>query len=187
MHIVDRIFVLFEQRGENIYLGEQVSQAQHMLQAAHAAELEQASSILIASALLHDIGHLLDDHEEHCAQHGIDSQHEEVGRAWLQSDFGPEVLEPITLHVAAKRYLCAVESDYITQLSPTSVRSLNLQGGPMCPEEVAWFEGHDHFRNAVRVRRWDDLAKDPRAITPPLEHFRRHLEIACNAFNTDRR
>ena len=109
MSIVDEIMDLFARRGEAAYHGEAVSQTEHALQAAELAELEGAPDQLVVAALLHDVGHLLDGQDEDLANRGVDGRHEEAGRAWLSAHFGPEVTEPIYLHVAAKRYLCAAD------------------------------------------------------------------------------
>ena len=132
---------------------------------------ESAQPALIVAALLHDIGHLLHDLPEDAAQEGIDDRHEMLGTTWLNQRFGPSVAEPVQMHVAAKRYLCAIGSDYMTQLSPASQQSLRLQGGPMTGEEVSVFEKRPFFADAVRLRRWDDAAKIVGAETPPLDHF----------------
>jgi phosphonate degradation associated HDIG domain protein len=175
---VNEILDLFRRRGESAYFGEAVSQAEHALQAADLATREGATDALIAAALLHDIGHLLHDEGEHVAERGVDARHEARGEAWLQSRFGPEVTEPVRLHVAAKRYLCAVDPAYVDALSPASVRSLELQGGPMRADEVTAFEQNPHFRAAVRLRRWDDAAKVPDLAVPGLDAYRERLAAA---------
>ena len=129
MTIVQTIMNLFDRRGATAYHGESVSQAEHALQAAYLAEQSQAPDALVVAALLHDVGHLLDGQDEDLAGRGFDGRHEEAGCAWLATNFGPEVTEPIRLHVAAKRYLCAVSSSYLDGLSPASRLSLSLQGG----------------------------------------------------------
>ncbi|MGF1578813.1 MAG: phosphonate degradation HD-domain oxygenase [Gemmataceae bacterium] len=176
--IVDRIFSLFRERGESAYIGEKVSQQEHALQAAWAAEKHGAKSELIAAALLHDIGHLLHRLSEDVADQGIDDRHEEVGQRFLEKHFPPEVTEPVRLHVAAKRYLCAIDPNYFGQLSAASVKSLGLQGGPFSEREAAEFESRPHWQAAVALRRWDELAKVENLKTPDLEQFRPHLE-AC--------
>jgi gamma-butyrobetaine dioxygenase len=170
MDIVDEILQLFERRGAAAYLGEPVSQQEHALQAAYLAVLDNAPLPLVAAALLHDVGHLLGS-EEDPAERGVDARHEDAGHTWLTKHFGPEVTEPVRLHVLAKRYLCAVEPAYMTSLSPASVRSLQLQGGPLTPEEVCSFEQNPFCSWAVRVRRWDDQAKTPALIVPALSQY----------------
>jgi gamma-butyrobetaine dioxygenase len=177
--VIDEIFRTFRERGSGAYLGEPVSIAEHSLQSAHAAEQDGARPKLVAAALLHDYGHLIHDLPEDAAEHGLDSRHEDVGHAFLGRHFGPEVVEPIRLHVAAKRYLCAVDPFYVSQLSAASTLSLHLQGGSYNQREVAAFERSPHANDAVRLRRYDDVAKVPGAVTPGLEHFRPALEAAA--------
>jgi OPA family glycerol-3-phosphate transporter-like MFS transporter len=175
---VERILTLFRERGDAAYIGEPVSQTEHALQTALAAEQAGASSPLIAAALLHDVGHLLHHLPEDCAEHGVDDGHEGLGARWLARFFGPEVTEPIRLHVPAKRYLCAMESGYAERLSEASALSLKLQGGPYTPDEAAQFRRDPHAEAAVLLRRWDEAAKLPGLKTPDLEYFRPHLEAA---------
>jgi phosphonate degradation associated HDIG domain protein len=171
MDRVEEILSLFRNRGQNAYLGEPVSQAEHALQAAHLAEEEGASDALIVASLLHDVGHLLHDLGEDIASQGIDARHEVSGSSWLASTFGPQVAEPARLHVAAKRYLCAVEPHYLDGLSDASKLSLTLQGGPMSVEEVARFDSNPHAADALKLRRWDDQAKLPNLEVPGLEAY----------------
>jgi gamma-butyrobetaine dioxygenase len=173
---VDRIFAAFESNGAEAYLGEPVTLKEHMLQSAAAAEAESAGDYLVAAALLHDIGHLLYEGPEDAAEQGIDTAHEEIGFHFLALHFPPSVVDPVRLHVAAKRYLCAVSPGYLDELSPASQLSLDLQGGPMDAEEKAAFENLPYWREACRLRRWDDLAKEPDAELPPLERYRPVLE-----------
>src|SRR5262249_49953725 len=114
---VKLVLRLFKERGDAAYLGEPVSQTEHALQAARAAERAGAAAALVAAALLHDVGHLLHDLPEDCARAGIDDAHEERGGRWLGRHFGPDVVEPVRLHVAAKRYLCASDPTYLGRLS----------------------------------------------------------------------
>jgi phosphonate degradation associated HDIG domain protein len=179
MGIVDEILDLFATRGAAAYHGEAVSQEEHALQAADLAVREGVPGALVIAALLHDVGHLLDGQDEDLAERGLDGRHEEAGCAWLSRHFGPEVTEPIRLHVAAKRYLCAVDSTYLAGLSRASRLSLELQGGPMIPAELAEFEGNAYFRDAVRLRRWDDMAKVPGLAVPGRSHYRGRLEAAA--------
>jgi phosphonate degradation associated HDIG domain protein len=176
MQITDELIALFQTRGRAAYYGEAVSQQEHALQTAALAEKEGASDALIAAALLHDVGHLIHGHDEQIAARGLDSRHEEAGHAWLARHFSPALTEPIKLHVAAKRYLCAVDRGHERRLSPASRRSLELQGGPMRAEETLQFERHGFYREAVRLRRWDDEAKIPGLVVPGLEHYRALLE-----------
>ncbi len=179
---IDKILQLFDKHGGSEYGGEQVTQLEHALQAAHLGEQQHASPSLIAAALLHDVGHLLHDLPDDAPDQGIDDRHETSGNNFLRELFPPSVTEPVRLHVAAKRYLCAVDDSYFGQLSEPSVVSLNLQGGPMSAEEIADFEANDFAEDAVTLRKWDDLAKDPEAETPPLAHFATYLrEVVVQA------
>jgi phosphonate degradation associated HDIG domain protein len=176
MSVVDDIFATFRSRGDGAYLGEPVSISEHSLQTARAAEHDGAHPTLLAAALLHDYGHLIHDLPDDSAAHGVDTQHEEVAHRFLEQHFGPEVVEPIRMHVAAKRYLCAVEPSYLAELSPASILSLELQGGPYDEREVAAFEASPHAQDAVRLRRYDDVGKVAGATTPDFEHYRPVLE-----------
>ena len=175
MTIVDTIMELFARRGATAYHGEAVSQAEHALQAADLAEREGAPDRLVVAALLHDVGHLLDGQDDDLADRGVDGRHEEAGCAWLARHFGPEVTEPIRLHVAAKRYLCAVSPSYVDGLSPASRKSLSLQGGAMSDLERGEFESNPAHGDAVRLRHYDDAAKVPGLDVPGLEHHRDRL------------
>ena len=170
--MIDQLAELFATRGRAAYFGEAVSEAEHALQAADLAAKAGADDALIVAALLHDVGHLLHGLDESIADRGLDGRHEDAGHAWLVGRFGPEVAEPVRLHVAAKRYLCAVDPTYLDGLSPSSVKSLHLQGGPMSATEVAAFERHPHHAAAVRLRRWDDGAKVPGLVVPPFDDYR---------------
>lgn len=157
--------------GRHQYGLSDINQIQHGLQAAALAEKAGDPPALIAAALMHDIGHMLHTLGENPAEEGIDDQHEDVGHAFLVAHFGPEVTEPVRLHVAAKRYLCGKEADYFAKLSKDSVLSLSLQGGPMSAEEITAFERLPHWQEAVRLRRYDEGAKVKGLQTPPLAHF----------------
>ena len=162
---------LFASEGAADYLGEPVTQAAHMLQTAALAERDGAPPALVAAALLHDVGHFTGTISGRDLMAGTDNRHSDQGAAWLSQWFGPEVTEPVRLHVAAKRYLCATEPGYLERLSPASVYTLGVQGGPMPGAERAEFEASPHAAQACQVRRWDDAAKDPDAQYPPLRHY----------------
>src|SRR5262249_40965962 len=155
---------------------EPVSLTEHMLQTAYAAENDGAGPELVAAAVLHDFGHLVHDLADDSAEHGVDTVHEDVGARFLDEHFPPSVTEPIRLHVASKRYVCAVDPEYLEELSPASLHSLELQGGPFSEDEVAEFRRGAHFEAAVQLRRYDDIAKIAGLATPDLEHYRPVLE-----------
>jgi phosphonate degradation associated HDIG domain protein len=170
MDCIDEILHLFETRGSAAYLGEPLSQREHALQAAHLAELDRASDELVAASLLHDIGHLLGPDQDDPAE-CIDAFHEEKGYTWLARHFRPEVFEPVRLHVIAKRYLCAVNPGYHQLLSPASIHSLELQGGPLTADEIQRFEANAFNKDAVKLRCWDDRAKIPMIQSPGPQHY----------------
>jgi [1-hydroxy-2-(trimethylamino)ethyl]phosphonate dioxygenase len=162
---------IFARRGAESYLGEAVTMSEHMLQGAHLAEAEAASDELVAAALLHDIGHYTGEFGDDYIEQGIDNHHDEAGAQVLQRFFPPLVTDCVRLHVAAKRYLCAADATYFGKLSDASVKTLALQGGPMSAEEAAEFRNRPHFEDVVRVRLWDDAAKEPNKRVPAFEHY----------------
>jgi len=170
--VLDQVQALFADQGGAEYFGESVTQAQHMLQAGALAEAAGAPGPLVAAALLHDLGHFHGETTGHDLMRGTDNRHSHTGADWLAQWFGPAVTEPVRLHVDAKRYLCAVEPGYLALLSPASVHTLAVQGGPMTPAEAERFAAHPSAADAVRLRRWDEAAKDPQAPTPGFGHFR---------------
>ena len=178
--IVDEIVAVFASEGSRAYLGEPVSLAEHMLQTAQAAERDGASPALILAALLHDFGHLVHGLPDDSADHGVDTAHETVGARWLERGFGREVTEPIRLHVAAKRYLCAIDPAYLAVLSPASAHSLLLQGGPFSAAAASTFSAMPYAADAVRVRRWDDVGKVAGHAVPLIEHYRPVLEAIAS-------
>ena len=171
--ILERIEHWFSLHGATSYEGnrrESVSALNHALQCAQLAEDARADASLVAAALLHDVGHFVAIADVGELE-DVDDVHELRGVAVLVHDFPPAVIEPIRLHVAAKRYLTAVEPKYLRGLSPASVHSLAQQGGPMGSAELARFEALPFADDAVRLRRWDDLAKMPGMATPSLAYY----------------
>ncbi|TJZ65441.1 phosphonate degradation HD-domain oxygenase [Chitiniphilus eburneus] len=169
---------LITRRGEEYYGAEGVSQREHALQCAELAEKAGASPALITAALLHDLGHLVHEMGDDPAAEGVDDVHQFLALPFLRPLFGDDVLEPIRLHVDAKRYLCAAQPGYRGMLSFASQRSLDLQGGTMTQSAAAEFIARPYAADAVRLRQWDDLAKVPGKATPSLEHY---LAIAAEA------
>ena len=178
MSAADRILEILETSGAEQYGDEAVSQLQHALQCAHLAECSGAPDPLVVAALLHDFGHLIHKLGEDAARRGIDDRHEVLGRKYLARWFDEDVTAPIGLHVDAKRYLCATDPAYFDTLSPASVRSLELQGGPFSEAGAAAFIAQPYAQDALAVRRWDKQAKDPEAVTPGLDRYRSHIEAA---------
>jgi phosphonate degradation associated HDIG domain protein len=170
IHLTD-IATLFERRGHEQYSGEPVTQLEHALQTAALAEVEGADDELVTAALLHDLGHLLQDLGATPTLRGLDDLHQYAAVPFLRGLFGERVLGAVALHVDAKRYLCATRVGYREALSPDSKRSLALQGGVFDEAEAAAFIARPGAEDAVRLRVWDDQAKSAGASTPPLTHF----------------
>ncbi len=180
-NIIDTLADIFQRSEARSYQGQGVSMSEHMLQTAAGAERAQASPQLVVAALLHDVGHfgtdfrdiVIDPKHATMLNATVDLRHEEAGTRLLEPFFGPEVTEPIRLHVQAKCYLCAVEPDYFDKLSPQAVHTLSLQNGSMSLDEVAAFEADPHSHAATNLRRWDDEAVVPGLETPNFESYRR--------------
>ncbi len=173
----DEIQSLYETYGASLYDGEAVTQLEHALQAASLAESEDAPNTLIAAALLHDLGHILEarNQDRDNAFPTTDHRHQLAVVPFLQHSFPDAMIEPIKMHVDAKRCLCALDANYFSTLSPASVHSLALQGGIFNEAQVTRFEQRPHAQAALRLRRWDDLAKVPRRSTPNLTHFMHYV------------
>lgn len=173
--VVSGIFDVFRERGDLAY-GERVTEKQHALQCATLARIDGEADVVVAACLLHDYGHLIHNLGEDIADRGVDAAHERIGANRLSAWFPPEVVEPIRLHAAAKRYLCWKEPAYFQGLSDASRKSLALQGGKMTEAEAREFEANPHFDRAIRLRRYDDSGKQPEMVTPDLEELRPLLE-----------
>ncbi|MBU6486468.1 MAG: HD domain-containing protein [Burkholderiales bacterium] len=167
---------LFERHGAIAYSGEPVTQLQHALQCGALAQAAGAADPLIAAAFLHDLGHLLNLQGETPSARGIDDRHQYFALPFLRAWLPDSVLEPIRLHVDAKRYLCAIDSGYRQRLSADSTRSLALQGGAFDEDQARTFIEKPFAQDAVSLRRWDDAAKEASMRTPGLEHFLRVVE-----------
>lgn len=168
---VDELRALFATRGDSEYGGEVVTQEEHALQCATLAENEGASPELIVAALLHDVGHLLHDLDDDAPEQGVDDCHESSGYHFLRKHFPLSVSQPVQLHVDAKRYLCTTQPGYIQTLSEPSVTSFHLQGGCMPTEQLEQFRQYEYWEDALRLRKWDDLAKVESLQTAGVEHF----------------
>ena len=167
------IVELFEKRASDQYGREAVSQMEHALQCAHLAELAGETHETIVAALLHDVGHLIAAERAGVADDTLerDDLHQYIALPFLRGVLPDAVLEPIRLHVDAKRYLCGAEASYWASLSDASKHSLTLQGGPFNDDELATFMAQPFAEEAVRLRRYDDFAKVPQKLTPDLAYF----------------
>ena len=161
--------------GAAMYGGEAVTQLEHALQCAHLSLAAGDAPPLVAACLLHDVGHLL-SHQSPKSSDDPDDHHEQVAMIHLQNLFGPEVTQPILMHVNAKRYLCAVDEQYWSDLSQASKDSLEIQGGIYRPKQALEFMGLPFAKDAIKLRQYDDLAKVPQRVTPKLHEFRPMLE-----------
>ncbi|MEM7259510.1 MAG: HD domain-containing protein [Pseudomonadota bacterium] len=170
-NIVPFLHDIFTRRGGEEYLGEPVTMAQHMLQGATLAQENNETELVIVAALLHDVGHFTSEFGMFSMDDTKDKFHEHAGAQVLQKFFPSLVVDCVRHHVAAKRYLCAVDKAYFNQLSEASVHSLNLQGGPMNDKEIKAFECEPNLAQIVRVRRYDDAGKSPTMETPAFDAF----------------
>lgn len=180
--IVDFIADIFTRRGAESYLGENVTMSEHMLQGALLAEQAGASDTMVAGALLHDIGHYTNEFGDDYIEQGIDNLHEEAGAKVLAPFFPAAVTDCIRYHVAAKRYLCATDAEYFAKLSDASVKTLELQGGPMSADEVAAFAKNPNLAAILQVRIWDDQGKVPGLRTPAFDHYAPLLQRVVNSY-----
>lgn len=169
---------LLSDHGAKQYGREAVSQLEHALQCAHLAESAGEPDEIIIASLLHDVGHML------MAESGgaidvnsdRDDLHQYTLMPFLRGKLPDAVLEPIRLHVDAKRYLCQADAAYFGSLSAASVHSLALQGGVFSADQAHAFLQQPHAQEAARLRRYDDLAKVAGRAVPPLEHYLPRLE-----------
>ncbi|MEO0367338.1 MAG: HD domain-containing protein [Pseudomonadota bacterium] len=173
---------VFEDFGADSYLGEQVTMSEHMLQAARLAEEGDNSVSLIVAALLHDIGHYINEFPADAHAAGENNHHDSAGAKVLRGLFSVEVINCVRYHVDAKRYLCTTEAGYFDRLSPASVHTLELQGGPMNDTELAEFEQLSFLESIIKVRRWDEAAKVPGLKTPNLDHYIPYIEQAMGSY-----
>lgn len=171
---IERIVLLFSDQGERLYDGarrESVTALAHALQCAQLAEWAGAPAQLVVAALLHDIGHFLPNAAGTEDIDEVDDAHELRALSLLRESFDDAIVQPVRLHVQAKRYLVRMDTTYLSTLSPASIHSLGLQGGAMREDEAAAFERLPHAMDAVALRRWDDCAKDPGRATPSLGYY----------------
>ncbi len=170
-NIVDFLGDIFERRGGEEYLGEPVTMAEHMLQGATIAEQNGQDEDIIVGALLHDIGHFTSEFGTYHPDDTEDRHHEDAGAYVLEPFFPSVITDCVKYHVAAKRYLCATKPEYFKRLSPASVHTLELQGGPMNADEVAEFQSNPNLEKIIQVRYLDEAGKRDDMETPDYWHF----------------
>ncbi len=182
--IVAFIGSIFDRRGGEEYLGEPVTMGEHMLQGATIAEQTGQPEEIIVGALLHDIGHFTSEFGTYHPDDTEDRHHEDAGAAVLERFFPSVITDCCRYHVAAKRYLCATKPEYFKRLSPASVHTLELQGGPMTADEVTAFEANPNLKEIIAVRYLDEAGKREGMETPDFWHFapmvQRMVDRHCN-------
>lgn len=180
-NIVDFIGDVFARRGAEEYLGEDVTIGEHMLQGAAIAEQDGQPDEIVAAALLHDIGHFTSEFGTFSMDDTEDRYHEQAGARLLEPFFPESVVECVRHHVAAKRYLCFARPEYFSALSPASVHSLKLQGGPMTAQEAGAFAQNPHLDAILQVRFLDEAGKRKDFTTPGFDHHAPLLQRLVNS------
>jgi len=155
--IVEKIIKNYK-TNKSLYIGEKVTMTEHMIQSAMLAEKNKCSSSLVCASLLHDYGHFILDDPNELVNNKEDGKHEYVAHLYLKKYFKKNVVEPIKIHVKAKRYL-ARNQKYYKILSQASKVSLHLQGGVMSEQEAKKFEKERFFHDAIKLRKFDEAAK----------------------------
>ncbi|MGF1834656.1 HD domain-containing protein [Photobacterium sanguinicancri] len=170
MKVIDFIHQQFIENGHVAY-GERISMSEHMMQSAYFAEKKNSTREVVVAAFLHDFGHLILGLPEDITKNGIDGFHEDIGADFLRPYLPSSILDPIQLHVAAKRYLCTVKPGYMAKLSQASKDTLHVQGGTMSDREVHLFEAETYYKDAIQVRLFDDLGKEEALTHPSLDYY----------------
>lgn len=171
--IIQLIFGLYEKYGDEDYIGEPVSQVEHMCQAAELAEAEGYPEEVILAAFFHDIGHLCEHIMPVQQMDGFGVvDHEKLGADFLRSKgFSETIASLVQNHVQAKRYLTYHFPSYYEQLSEASKQTLSFQGGIMTLEEAMRFESDPLFDLHIKLRRWDEKAKQENKPLPSLQKY----------------
>lgn len=175
--VVDEVLAMMERSGGGQYFGEAVSKLEHALQCAWHARQAKADEELVLAALLHDIGHLFDVEDTVRDPRVGVVNHDAIGARWLlDRGFSERLTRLVGGHVEAKRYLTATRQEYQERLSPASRETLALQGGPMGEADAEVFAGQPDMLDMLRLRAWDEMAKDPEWRGPGLEDYREMME-----------
>ena len=172
--IVEEVFALYEKHGDEDYIGEPVSQLEHMSQAAVLAEEEGFDDEVILAAFFHDIGHLCAEDAEGESMDGFGNvDHEKLGADYLRErGFSERLATLVESHVIAKRYLTYKYPEYYNKLSDASKATLEFQGGRMTDAEAIEFENHPDAELFIKLRYWDDQAKEMNVPVQDLEHLK---------------
>jgi phosphonate degradation associated HDIG domain protein len=174
--VVDEVISLLRDSGGEQYFGEPVSKLEHAEQCAWHAQQAGADEELILASLLHDVGHLIDTESAVRDERVGVVNHDDVGRQWLlERGFSERLATLVGGHVDAKRYLTATNASYMERLTPASQETLRLQGGPMDESTAETFACAPELRDMLRLRSWDEMAKDPQWRGPGLESYREML------------
>ena len=176
MDIIEKIISNFK-NNKSLYIGENVTISEHMIQAAMIAEKSKSKDFLICSCLLHDYGHFILDDPDELVRKNQDGKHEDIGYEYLKKFFKREVVEPIKHHVMAKRYL-ARDKKYYNKLSNASIVSLELQGGLLNEKEAKLFEKEEFFKEAIKVRKFDEAAKKVGLKIKDIIHYKDLLKAS---------
>ena len=171
--VVAEVFALYEQHGAADYIGEPVSQIEHMSQAAQLAMAEGFDDEVVLAAFFHDIGHICGHGGENMGGYGVVS-HERLGADYLRrAGFSERLAKLVEYHVQAKRYLTFSQPDYYHRLSEASRRTLGYQGGVMTAEEALAFEQDPLCAVSLRLRHWDEQAKEMHVPVLDLQLLKR--------------
>ena len=172
-NIIEEIIFNFS-NNKSLYIGENVTIADHMLQTAMFAEKNKSSDNLVCASLLHDYGHFLVEDPDKLVDEKIDGEHESIGANYLRKFFPDDIIEPILLHVEAKRFLVR-DLSYFKLLSEASIISLKLQGGPMSDDEIKQFKSKPYHQEAIKLRRFDEGAKNPKVRSKKIKEYKELL------------
>ena len=170
MNIVEKIISNFI-NNKSLYIGEKITISEHMIQSAMLAEQAKSKDELVCSCLLHDYGHFIIEDPAELVKNDKDGNHESIGYEYLKNFFKKEIVEPIKYHVLAKRYLSR-NKKYYNHLSDASRISLKLQGGILNKKESDEFEKVPYFKNAIKLRKFDELAKKTNIKIKPINDYK---------------
>lgn len=171
---IEEVFRLYELHGSDDYIGESISQMEHASQSAQLAEKEGYDEDVILAAFFHDIGHICAKKDPKNTMGGYGMlRHERVGANYLRRrGFSEKIAKLIENHVEAKRYLCFKNPRYYDKLSEASKATLQFQGGKMTEDEAAVFENDSLFELSIKMREWDETAKEQKVPLIDIERLR---------------